>query len=462
MDFKKLKMKKTWALGVGLITLFTVSYASMQWQTSRLNRLQTLSSGLQTCFNRVTQSFTAMMTQSMQADYLQDQFSQMTNECFQEAAKMANTVLNKADHKMILLKVNRLQSDVHWFLERLEKSERLSDSSMLGMESSNIPSKYTDLEELKMESMDLIDTAIQRRNKLSSASMIAGAVFLVLIIGLGVYMVYRARKEKKVFEDINMKAKAYMMEDNDVQLAHLDRLLERVCKLSNTENLYEIFSRYNEGVTDRLYSSREDTTVLEGTGTNFDKVIEKGPVVNLDRAFTTILKGIQKKAFTHGVLIDADFDDEINVSGSQDVFDQIVYNAMNYAIDSSMLHNKGRRIVLRSKTLADTVYLTMFVSNHYLSVSELEALNEREDSESSETMPVALEVMNALVSDIDVKLTVRNKVDQEGNLTGCEFEFLFKAVDTFVAPKKSESSSKLVSIVKGTKKDLLKNFGVDV
>ena len=84
---KKLQLstKKLMAIGFGFVVLATGSFTASRMIQTKISNEAILKEGANTCFNRVSQSFTALMIQDFNSSYLSQSFMDTTGECFSEA-----------------------------------------------------------------------------------------------------------------------------------------------------------------------------------------------------------------------------------------------------------------------------------------------------------------------------------------------------------------------------------------
>ena len=84
--------------GLSLVMILG-SFWHYQSNQSQLERLSVLNQGLSTCFNRVSQTFTAMMISDLQSPYVKTDFTKLSDECLAEAAtgsKILKSSMGKA------------------------------------------------------------------------------------------------------------------------------------------------------------------------------------------------------------------------------------------------------------------------------------------------------------------------------------------------------------------------------
>ena len=156
---------------------------------------------------------------------------------------------------------------------------------------------------------------------------------------------------------------------------------------------------------------------------------------------------LNNKAFTHGIIFDTDLGEDFNVTGASESIEQLIFTLINQGIDSSLKHNQGRKVSIRSKALGGIAYFKMNVANHLFNPDELEAFNNGDSNALAGNMNLMM--INEIANDLNVGISFKNKVNDQ-NFTGSEIEVVFNRVmdevDTVAAKK--------VSVFKGTKSQI--------
>lgn len=450
---------------VGVLLTSTLAVSTMLMQQSWLSHSQglfKLNAGLNTCFTRVTQTFTSIMIQQFQSPYLTREFTDLTSSCFNDVQKqfkaISSSVLaksmmggtNLASGKSINSSLNQMLSDTHWFHEKALKIRNMvsdntidntidnTNEGVFNLTNSNILNKYSGLESVK----DLLLEKVQSKRASGEAQaevmQFIAISFLFLSFGLGVAWFINARKSSLQLIEVETIA-SNMLLDNNVPSEKVDRLVEMAFSAANLPKALELVqsTKYIHSQAKESFLDFEERTDLERSKElNLNESMsEKNrsdlSVTNLNNAFNAALKGVQNKAFTYGVIIDFDLDDELMVHGEQEDLQQVIYTTINYAIDSSMLHNQGRKIIIRSKALGGTIYLKVSVTNHCFNASELEYLSDPNSVEND--VNVNLVMIKELASVNQTQFHVTNKVNSAGELRGSEVEFLFNRAEVVVS-----------------------------
>ena len=99
----------------GLASLVIVS-VGIQNNSIKTQELSTLKGGLQTCFTRLHNSYTARLLGS-DSQYLSSGFTETTEECLGETIHTYETLA--MDNTIILDDLNTLANDANWFHQKI-------------------------------------------------------------------------------------------------------------------------------------------------------------------------------------------------------------------------------------------------------------------------------------------------------------------------------------------------------
>ena len=420
-----------------------LSFGSIFVQNSmnvKAQKMATLSNGVGTCFTRINQSFTALMIQDFSSSYLQPNFMSASQECFNVANKQFNLLWGKA-FKDGYKYINQIVSDLHWFNEKTQKLKKLVQEGGVSLTNSNIINKYTGLETAKTGFTDSIEKKQETAKAWATTWFVFSFVGFAGFIAVAGLFGVQQKNNRKLFSDIEDDAAA-----SEASAAKVDRILENVFAKLEMPNTYKFVNEYYSTLLEQQYanfeSSDEETQV---------EVKEKPKAVEVtadfQEAMNSVLDNIQTKAFTHGIMLDADLDDDFNVKGDQEALAQFLYNLIDYATENSLHHNEGRRVSLRSKPLGGTAYLKVAIANYCFNVDELSYLNTADAESSSVNMNLVL--IKELLGDIKATIAVKNKMSAKENIEGCEIEVIFQRY------KEETTEKSITAVVKGTKREIL-------
>jgi hypothetical protein len=442
---------------ISATAFLVISLTGIVTQTSmhgKSQQIANLNAGMGTCFTRISQTFTSLMIADMSSNYLKPEFLTNTQECINvAAAEFANLwgQTFKEGSKHITL----MQSEIHWFNEKVLKLKKTVEDGGATLTNSNIVTKFTQLEAAKNAFVDGLD---KKNDHVKSWTTLWGTIAVlafVAFIAIGTIFginLQRNRKWFRLIEDDFSKAEEISAAKITVALDNIFHRLE----MPKTQLAIE---HYLTGLLEKQYDDKTvaiDSSAMMKSDTSkkeTSKTTHQSSGADFQNALNATLDAVQNRAFTHGILIDADLNDDFNVAADQETLEQFLYNLLNYALDNSVIHNEGRKISLRSKPLGGTAYLKMSIANYCFNADELNFLNSH--NATGEGLNVNLVLMKELIQDIGATFAVKNKMNREQGVEGSEIEIVFKRV---FASTSEPIADKVVNIMKGSKKEILRAF----
>lgn len=452
---KKLQLsnKKIMAIGFGFVVIATSSFTASKIFQSKIGKEAILKEGANTCFNRVSQTFTALMIQDFNSNYLSQNFMDTTGECFSEA-KSQFDALYAGTFKAGFKHINMLSSDLHWFHEKVQKLISMNKENNLEFNNSNITNKYSALETAKIDFQDAIQSKIDTHKKWDSALFATNLFSLVgFILSMGFLFVQR-KNNSEAINHIEKEAEEMVKSDSEIVSAQFDRLIESALKRSGLPNTYSLFSKYHAQLLEKQYNAFESN---DGIDIDAVRIETKGELEseseNLTKAFFqdaigTVLDHVGQKAFTHGILLDTKLEDDFWVKADQETLEQVLFSVLSYATESSLNQVADRKISLSSKALGGTALFKVKLHNYCFNANELNYLN---GQEAAGDLGTNLILIHEMVKDLGASIAVKNRLNAQKNIEGSEIEILFERVEV----KKTQKS---ISVVKGTKRDILNSI----
>ncbi|MBL7666085.1 MAG: HAMP domain-containing histidine kinase [Bacteriovoracaceae bacterium] len=467
--------------------VLTVSIGLFVKSTDNVQQSSLLSTGINTCFQRLTQTYTSLVISSQTSPYVQEAFTSLTGECFAELASKFQTSYLQADEELEKF-INNLGSDAHWFNKRAQsiKSVTVDEEQDEFSLEDNTPKqddlaigKFEKLEALKDKTLDVIEYNLVRMSQYAnylSSLILTSALLTLFSFGFYLRSLRYSSGEARVLageiETLNAKK-----EFHDAQ--KIEKLMVGILRKANLGSVADFFLNYHESLLLKTANgeiSTDATPAAQNLWADDDAVVTTDlqvPVaqvesINLNSAFAEVIALLSKKAFTHGVIIDFDVDENLNVVGKEEALMQILYTAIDNAINNSLSHNRGRKISIRSKPLGSTIYLKILVIGHCFNTGSLEYVSNGGANTDSPDVEVSLKLCQALIKDVNGKIVLRNIFDEMGSLTGSSTELLFdrsasgkhvaEAETRTESPSHDEAKPRLVSVVKGSKRELRKEL----
>lgn len=447
---------------IGFAAIIATGIFTFSAQNNSLTNFQNgsvIKSGVSTCFGRITQSFTSIMIGDMSSQYLSNDFTTTTGECFAEVGLLLDSNFSKK-LKNVGKPLNKLTSDSYWFHEKLTKTSRLSLDGGLDLGTSIIPTKYEKLEFLFNESLLGLDEYLSGQHESITNYRVVN-ILLAIAAVLSVFGFWYS--DRKQFDgSLNIeKNSSNMIQSGDFISAKVEQVMEKALVGAGMPITYELFNHYHASILERgAVAAREYSD-------DYIDVVDNGvdaDIVDLNQSFTTALSLVQEKAFTYGVIVDFDLEEDSFVFGKADGIEQIIFNIINNSIDASLIHNSGRKVTVRSKALGGVTYLKTSIAHHCYSADELDYVAGTNDDTTAVSMQLVM--TKELMEDFGGKLNIKNNLDINGSVAGSSVELIFNRTDAPVVVMDSaeryeevlDSSAKLVSVVKGTKKSILDGF----
>lgn len=418
-----------------------------QYHLDKLSSARTLSSGVETCFSRVTQSFTALMLKEIKSNFLQSEFMTSTSSCWEEVSKVYQ---KNFDNKVAFSAVNQLISDTHWFHEKLSKISAMIETQQVSLGDSNILSKYANLDDLKTSLLESMELLAKKAKKTADTWLVA---FISFFIGMSSWVLMNllnSRQNSISRETLNKKITQLNLDE--VQARELEDLLQKALQLSQIHEASKIFDIYKSVLIERTQQSviathQAQLDVGNVRNQSIDKSIPKEndsnlkEVVSLTESVQRVINSQEDDAFKAGVSIENKLPN-LWIKGENEDIEQLIYSTLNTCISLSKQHNSGRQITINGKMLGATTYISFKVNNVTINQSCLDNLVNDVFDESYAQISMVNELAKGVVSSVEFS----NKGSHSFMI-----RFLFEA---FV-DKEEEKAPSLVQVIKGKKKEIL-------
>lgn len=453
-------------LGLVLLGVLIYSTFNIQENSQSLKKLTNLESGIQTCFGRVNQTYTAKLLEDTASQYLTQNFEALTEECF------AESILNVDENFKVELanatkKLSTLASNVHWFHEDLIAPNGVK--SLANGEGRDLGTRFEKIENVKDEILEETETLknniTKQLNTGKNIFYVASALLVFIML-----LEYFSNTKRSISNNAReIEAERELLDNGGVQSVKMGEIVRMALEQNDLNNCAKLFNNYyihaafektsktkNKNPLDALITP--DVTPIAVSEENLEKVwnddtigimadvVTKKEPINLDQYITKTIDILSEKLFSKGVQLDVKVDDGIFVRGNDEAIEQIIYHAINFSINNSLESKRGKTVSVNALKLGDLVALDITASGNGFS-SEL--LKGRIGlTSSNETLDLDLQICQSLLSDLDGKMQIDNKISQTGEVVGGRIKLILKAVET---PK----TAKLVDLKKGSKKDIL-------
>ncbi|MBT4791775.1 MAG: hypothetical protein HON90_09405 [Halobacteriovoraceae bacterium] len=451
MKEKLLKTKSIMGMGILAIgMIFGISILNNNLLSQQTSFLK-LNNGVGICFQRITQTFTALMIRDLRSDYLTSDFRSTTGDCLNEVKQ---GLLSLSVSEGALKTINNLQSDFHWFEQKIDKVNTMAMAKEIDITQSNIITKYSELEELKTGLEDQVlamVSSIESTQSLSFTGIFLGQFALLLA---AVAFFFNRKLRRLQFNEV--EAMSVAVEKGEIPLeGFISTAVQVFDSIEMPETRLAVEHSFNKLVEENIQAENSLLQMNNVSNERFEidtiaaEKTKESSDFNL--SFNTVLDRMQAQAFKAGILLDTSLNDDFWINSSHEALEQLLYNLMSFAMDCSALVEVDRVVKVRSKSLGGIAYCKVQVKNYSFNEDQLGVLNGKEPS--SETS-INLILLRELIKDANASIAVKNK---QNSLTGTiesEIEIVFDRVQK----QKNKNEVNRVNVVKGNKQEIRNYF----
>lgn len=457
----KSTLAKMALLGVLVFTTYNI-----QENSNKIKKLSTFDSGMQTCYGRVNQTYTAKLLDDVESNYLTQGFQALTEECF------AESVITLEDNfKMELAgsvkKMNNLASQVHWFHEGLTSN---SENKLTASEGKDFGARFETIENQKDEVLEEVEVIKSRiTNELNTKKNIFYITSTLLVVMM--VLEYLSNTKRRISNNAReIEADRELLDNGGVNSVKVGEIVRSALEQNELVNCAKLFNNYyvqstfEKSVKGKSKTSLENLTVPntqteqkiekiwndDSKALNIDHVMSFNKVdLNLDQNISKVIDHLAEKLFSKGIQLEVNVDEKMTVVGSEEALEQILFHALQFAISSTNTNNSTRKIGVNAIKLGDLIALDINNSGAGFSAEVLKAKVGLETTSS--VIDLDLQICQSLVSEIGGKMQFDNRIDQTGATTGARIKLILKAGENRTA--------KLVDLKKGSKKELMAQLG---
>lgn len=476
---KTIAKKRPVILFTALVGLLSLTYLTTT-TIKQSNRLSTLNTGMQTCFTRVQQSFTARMLGDLQGQYLSTDFSQNTERCFGEASRIISEEFSdKLDATARTL--NSLSKDVHWFHERISPESDAFAKSASGVMISNIGGRFEKLENTFNQINDQI-SSLQKKTSHALQSFYSA----IAVIGASILMLFawelRELKLKRKENDLLEEEAKNLLEKSDMSAMKVKDILKRGFENNDLYHCSDLFSQFHfyktqvgsevifakneasktpivsKDEADRIWNMADSDAshlvvyddMFAGQIDTIKKKFDQAPKgtvsTHLDEVVSNIVDHHAQKFFTKGFQVELNVDENTFVYSRAEDLNQIIYSAINF-----MTSGHTTSLALNSRKLGNAIIFEIEVTGQgfedHLIKKQIGFMQSYDD------LPTELKICKELCQDVSAKMSYDNLYDDVGNTVGRLFRLTFReapAVEVSAA-----SPKKVIQVTKGNKREIL-------
>jgi len=430
----------------GLSLLVTLaSFWHLRLNQGQIDRLNSLGQGVNTCFNRISQTFTALMIKEIKSPYLNRSFMAVSDECLNETTKAVSPFRNDLGKGYQLL--NQLISEVNWFHEIVVKIH----APLVAQQATHPPmtlltDRFSKMENFKIDLMDELEISMTKLKSVQRNDEYLIALSLILfVLALSLISLqdhHRIQAIKKI-------------EDNAVHLlrsgkhstgAVVDQFIDNALSTQNLKITAQVFRDYHGQLLENLAVKQKSTV---------NQSISK--IIHEDEPQGEEVYGAQFKTSLKEVLVSVQNNqpqDLIMASEVRDVHLNVAFEVLEQVLSSSLNQLASRRtgsrkILISNQVHSDKSIINFFLGDTIFNATELN-FSQGQVDKNSEPIDMNLIILKEMVSESGIQWHLENKLDRNGKIIGANIKLNVKRV-----PK---DKSKLISLTKGKKRDLAKDL----
>lgn len=430
---------------ISLITIFALAYGYNS-STRTAKDLVHLHEGISTCAHRTNQSFTAKMVGDKSSVYLQNDFINLTEDCYADTIAAFNGNLA---HKLNMVgsQINKLATETHQF------HEKLLLASTTNLELSSL------FEKLEAQRNAIIDEIENSGIKNSSTEDIVILSLIVSFLLLSVIVLknqWQTMQESNINQKLDDEARELLSSQEENREEQIENLIETYFNTNKLSFFAQVFNSYKTTLRDRLLVAKENQMnsfiakpVVVAAPIIEEKVeIKKVEgVVNLSETISKVINLLSGKAFSNGVILDFDLDEAFYVQGSEEAISQVIYNLISHSINNNLNNTTGKIVKCELKVVGEKVLIKLTDNSQIYTNDLVMEIN----SQMSQTKDIGFTVCKEFVNELQGDLHAKNVYDHTGSVTQTVTELML--LKSTGAEASVTSSPRLVNYVKGKKKD---------
>ena len=443
---------------------------SIQENSGQIKRLTNFENGIQTCFTRVNQTYTANLLGDATSAYLTQNFQNLTEECLAEGIlTVENSFQNNYAGTAKLL--SNLASNVHWFHEDILAPNGAKNLAGKG-QARDVGSRFEKIETTKdeiLESTNSYKTQITNSQNLQKNFFYVSATLLVILMIAEYASITRRRLSNNARE---REAHDELLNNGGAESVKVGEIIRVALEQNDLINCSKLFANFHAFTTsDKGKNKMSLETLVTPVGASINKArfnIEKmweddsiavaadvAPVsrlhnINLESISSNVVDLLAEKLFSQGVQLDINIAESLEIRARQEELEQTLYHLFAYAINSTSSHNGEKNISISAHKLGDVVAFDLIHSGGGFEESMLKkrvGLNS-----DGAALELDLQICQTLLEEIEAKIQLDNKLDQNGNVVGGRVKIIFKAA---IAATENINQGRLVDLKVGSKKEIL-------
>lgn len=462
---------------LGLFALVGLS-STLQNFSQTNSQITSLQDGLQTCFTRVHNTYTARLIGSG-SEYLQEGFVANTEECLGEAIRVYESL--NVDNSATLEDLNALATDINWFHEKVTATaeEGLFDGNPESVLLSNVGSRF---EKLEIKKEEVLSGLTNAKSVLATQKKTVGFFFFAVaaLVPFFLFIDYLSKKsQENTLSEVETTAAELITKGNSKaeaihELVHkalagfgfknLSKLYEsiivRQAIVTETEEQEEVTQSNKDEVGKPLMikaaSKAAAANEIERIWTETAKTREteakkKRPNIELEGTISNVIDIVSSKIFTQGIKIDINTE-PVKVFGESEAVEQAFYHLLVNSIENYDFDDPNKYLSIGVRKLGATVLVDFFDSGREFSK---EFLRQSKGLATGIVEHTELAIAQSLIEESFGKISFENVANEDGRMVGRKIQVVLEAVSS---NEKSIPKKRLSHVEKTTKREFLKNL----
>jgi hypothetical protein len=426
---------------VGLVSFSTL----IQLNSKKAGQLRLFQEGIQTCFSRVAQTFTARTIGDINSVYVGSEFKAFTEECFGEVMVAFETIqTSKASE--ILGTTNKINQEVFELHKKIHGNQLETPENVM---LANIGSRFESLEVKRDQVLGLVDESLQQLNGQRNTLKFFFYFFCVVTPILILLNLLKNVSTEKLFRRLEKEA-SDLLADETFQTTKSEALISNALKEQNLLEVRKLFEAYRTRKSDTVVAD----TVGKSTFLNpnkdvesqvmeiWDEEVNKGEkkisvtTSNIETSVNSVIDSLTDKLFINGIKVNADLRKSLIQMEREDL-DQVIYYAITGLMNNADKKAEDRTLRVRSSNHGNRIRLDIVFTGSKLDDSVIRQLQES----GTVSNVVELSICQQLMKDGNGKISLANRKGPEGTMTVITLEF------------QRAPQGKLVDVKKITKRD---------
>jgi hypothetical protein len=412
----------------------------IQENSQKIKRVTNLESGIQTCFSRVNQTYTAKLLNEQTSQYLSQNFQSLTEECFAEGILNVEDNL-KIDLPVLAKKLSNLASNVHWFHEDSLLPANATRTLAPVDDTRNFGSRFEAIETTKddvLDAAELFKAGISTKlNREKNYFYVTSALLVLMLV-----LEYIANANRKISNAAREIEASEELEDRDgIESVKIGEIIGVALEQNNLANCAKLFRSYyshrsgihivktlskeihalesmitpNNFVKDNLQGrnvlnkSIDEIWNDDQAALSLDHSSEKTEEFNLNQVSARAIDLLAEKIFSLGVQLKIVIAEHITIKGREEELEQVFFHLLSSAISSS---SNSAPISMLAQRLGDIVILDLVFKS---------------DGAANLVSAIDMKICQTLLDEINAKIKIDNTLDQLGNVNGARVKVIFIA-----------------------------------